>query len=157
MSAHILGIDPGRNKFGAALLDRFSKKIIYRRIIRFREFARDPSGAFSGLAVPLAETVREAAAAGCVESIALGDGTFSDDYRRILDSILKSDSAYSKISVFMVSEKGTTEEGRNIYRTENPPFFPFSLLPSSIIPVFAEVDDYAAAAIARRLATSDGG
>lgn len=146
----ILGIDPGRNKFGVALFDRASKRIVYRKIVRFREFSKDPAGIGAAIAAPLAEAVKQSAAAGTIDAIALGDGTFGADYRAALSGIVEGREEYSKINIYIVGEKGTTEEGRAMYRRENPPRFPLSLLPSSLIPVLAEVDDYAAAAIAMR-------
>lgn len=125
----ILGIDPGREKTGLAVID--GQKIVWRAII---------------LPANLLEELRAVAQKFALNKIALGDSTSSQDARKQLENaeFLKS------IPLQIVVEKNSTLEARTLYFEEFPPRGLKKLIPLSLQVPPENVDDFAAAVIARR-------
>ncbi|HNY12214.1 MAG TPA: hypothetical protein PKK26_11540 [Candidatus Wallbacteria bacterium] len=143
----VLGIDPGLNKFGVAVID-VNKKIIYREIQRLQDFDRQNSLSSEFIFNALAPVLQNIFNKFEVSNIALGDGTCSKNFEEALKKFISANEKLSGISVHVINEKHTTEAARALYLECNPPAFPMSLLPSTLVPVSVEVDDLAAAAIA---------
>lgn len=145
---NILSIDPGKCKFGAAVVAD-TGRILSRRIERFRDASEGArGGVFALVAAPLAALLGEASAAYGVETITLGDRTASAEYFNVLSVIIKKNERFAGIKVRVVDESHTTEAARALYHRHYPPCFALRWLPYSMIPVLREVDDFAAVAIA---------
>lgn len=126
---NILGIDPGREKVGLAVVDQ-DGQILWRKIVPPREL---------GLAL------REALDAYHPEVLALGGSTASGAARTILDG------AGANLKVTVVDEKNSTLEARALYWEANPPSGWRRLVPISLQVPPEPVDDFAAAVLGRRL------
>jgi len=144
---NILGIDPGKNKFGAAVIGA-EKKIIFRKIQRFQNLENRDREISDLIYSPLRETFNETLLRFNITVIALGDGTASADYNRIISRILSESKRYKNIATLLTDEKYTTEKARELYHDYNPPNLLIRWLPKTLIPVLCDVDDFAAAAIA---------
>ncbi len=142
-----LGIDPGLNKFGVAVIDA-DEKIIYREIQRLQDFERQNFVSSEFVFKALAPVLQNIFDKFDISDIALGDGTCSKIFEEALKKFILSSEKLSKICVHVIDEKNTTEAARALYLKYNPPAFPMSLLPSTLVPVSEEVDDFAAAVIA---------
>ncbi|HOT74579.1 MAG TPA: hypothetical protein PK467_02230 [Candidatus Wallbacteria bacterium] len=145
---NILGIDPGKCKFGAALVTD-AGAILFRCVKRFQinQNAAD-SAVFNLIYVPLYEIMSEISVSHSIDAIALGDKTASKDYLNAVSLIIKKNEKFGRITLNVVDESHTTEAARALYHKNNPPFFLIRWLPHTMIPVFCDVDDYAAVAIA---------
>jgi len=143
----VIGIDPGLNKFGIAVIDA-NKKIIHREIQRLQDFDRQNSLTSEFIFKALAPCLVSIFDKFDISDIAVGDGTCSQIFEEALKKFISADEKFLKAGVHIIDEKRTTEAARALYLEYNPPSFPMSLLPSSLVPVSAEVDDFAAAAIA---------
>ena len=143
----VLGIDPGLNKFGVAVIDA-NEKIIYREIQRLQDFDRQNSLSSEFIFNALSPVLKNIFDKFDISQIALGDGTCSKIFEEAIKKFVSACGKHSAVSVCMIDEKHTTEAARSLYLEYNPPAFPLSLLPLTLIPVSAEVDDFAAAAIA---------
>lgn len=145
---NILSIDPGKCKFGAAVVND-AGRILCRRIERVRASGDGGrAGVFDLIYSPLAEIINETADAYGIELITLGDRTSSREYLSAVTMIIKKNERFSRIGLEVVDESHTTEAARALFHKYNPPFFLLRWLPYSMIPVFREVDDFAAVAIA---------
>lgn len=123
----VAAFDPGRN-IGFVLVDE-QGRVLRRRLLVLSELA--------ALEIP-------------EESVTVvGDGTGSRELRRLLAS--------RGVTPILVDETGTSLEGREIYFRENPPTFPWRLLPRGLWWPPRSIDDYAAQAIALRYLGSLGG
>ncbi len=145
---NILSIDPGKSKFGAAVVSD-AGLILYRKIVRIQNGgAPKTNDIFNLICAPLAAIIDEIFLDYTVGIITLGDKTASKQYLSALGTIVKKDPRLSGIEIVAVDESRTTEAARALYHKHNPPFFLLRWLPLSLIPVFCDVDDFAAAAIA---------
>jgi RNase H-fold protein (predicted Holliday junction resolvase) len=127
---NILGVDPGREKTGLAVVD-FEGTIQWRAII---ETAR------------LKSEIEPLLAQWNIERVALGNSTSSNDARARLEGLLEGKG----IPLEMVDEKNSTVEARALYFEAHPPrgWRRLLLFSSQVPPV--PVDDFAAVVVARR-------
>ena len=105
---NFMGIDPGRDKCGVAVLNS-AGEIKFQRVVPTEE---------------LDNMIKNLAASMAIQSVILGDGTTHK-------------SAAQKISAAgltfqLVDEKHTTEEARRLYWQKNPPRGWRKLLPTSM-------------------------
>ena len=131
---NVLGIDPGREKTGLAVVAS-DGHIHFRAIV---ETAR------------LQEEIEPLIAQWMVARVALGDSTSSKSARGEIERLLGK-RGWENVRVELVNEKNSTLEARTLYFEQCPPrgwrkLIPFS---SQVPPV--PVDDFAAAIVARRL------
>ena len=105
---NILGIDPGRDKCGVAVLNS-SAEILFEEVIETAEF----------------ETViKNLIAQFNLQLAILGDGTTHKNAEKILRSL--------NLEVKVIDEKHTTEEARRLYWKKNPPRGWRKILPTSM-------------------------
>ena len=105
---NIVGIDPGRDKCGVAVLNS-SAEILFEEVIETAEF----------------ETViKKLVAQFNIQLAILGDGTTHKNAEKILRSL--------NLEVKIVDEKHTTEEARRLYWKKNPPRGWRKILPTSM-------------------------
>lgn len=123
-----LGVDPGRDKTGAALVagDGTLVRQAVLPTIRFLEHLRD----FLGSDVP----------AGCI----LGDGTTSQAMKEQLEE------AFPRLPLYQVDEYGSTQEAKKLYWQLYPPRGWKRLLPVSLLDVPSAVDGLAAVVLVQR-------
>ena len=104
----IVGIDPGRDKCGVAVLNS-SAEILFEEVIETAEF----------------ETILKKLIAQFNLRLAiLGDGTTHKNAEKILRTL--------NLEVKIVDEKHTTEEARKLYWKKNPPRGWRKILPTSM-------------------------
>ncbi len=145
---NILSIDPGKSKFGAAVVD-CAGLILFRKVVRiYSGPKRQKNDIFNLIYAPLAGVIDEILRDFTIQVITLGDKTASKQYLSVLGAIVKKEPRLDDVKIAAVDESRTTEAGRALYRKHNPPFFLLRWLPLSLIPVFEDVDDFAAVAIA---------
>ena len=94
---YVVGIDPGRDKCGVAVLNS-DGEIFFEKVIETVNFE---------------ETLKNLFAQYNFEVAILGDGTTHKNAEKILRSL--------NIEVKIVDEKHTTEEARRLYWKKNPP------------------------------------
>lgn len=123
----ILGLDPGREKIGLAILDKSTGAILWRAII-----------APADLEKTLQTLSHE------IETVALGDSTASAQVRA------KVEKTCPNWKIEIVDERGSTLEARELYWQANPPRGWRKLVPLSLQMPPKPLDDFAAAVIARR-------
>ena len=131
---NVLGIDPGREKTGLAVVAS-DGHVHFRAIV---ETAR------------LQEEVEPLVAQWMIARIALGDSTSSKSAWGEIERLIGK-RGWDHVRVELVDEKNSTLEARALYFEEYPPrgwrkLIPFS---SQVPPV--PVDDFAAVIVARRL------
>lgn len=102
-----IGVDPGRDKCGVAVLNS-AGEIFFQRVIATEN---------------LAEVAEKLSTLFDIELVILGDGTTHNEAERILRKYF---------SVQVVDEKHTTELARKIYWKKNPPRGWRRLLPTSL-------------------------
>ncbi len=127
----MLGVDPGRDKAGFALLDAAGEVMA------------------SGV-VPVTsvlERLREIAAARPIAAIALGRGTNAACLGEQLRGL--------GLPIHLVDEFETSREARELYFREHPPRGWRRLVPTGLQLPPVPVDDYAAILIARRFLARD--
>ena len=105
---NILGIDPGRDKCGVAILNQ-AGEILFEKVIATEEFSI---------------AVEKLSAQFDLKVAILGDGTTHKAAEKILRE--------KNLSVKVVDEKHTTEEARKLYWKKNPPSCWRKLLPTSM-------------------------
>lgn len=93
---NILGIDPGRDKCGVAVLNS-AGEVLFEKVIATEE---------------LSATVEKLSAQFDLKVVILGNGTTHKSAEKILEKFL---------TVKIVDEKHTTEEARKLYWKKNPP------------------------------------
>ena len=123
---NVLGIDPGRDKCGVAVLTD-GGEIIFQRVIATAE---------------LETTLKNLVAQNKIELAILGDGTTHKAAEKILRA--------AGLSVQIVDEKHTTEEARRLYWKKNPPRGWRKLLPTSMQVPPEPVDGIVAEILVRR-------
>ena len=129
---NILGIDPGRDKCGVAVLNS-SAEILFEQVIETAEF----------------ETIlKKLAAQYNLQLAILGNGTTHKNAEKILRGL--------NLEVKIVDEKHTTEEARRLYWKKNPPTGWRKILPTSMQVPPVPVDGIVAEIlVTRHLASSD--
>ena len=129
---NILGIDPGRDKCGVAVLNS-SAEILFEQVIETAEF----------------ETIlKKLAAQYNLQLAILGNGTTHKNAEKILRGL--------NLEVKIVDEKHTTEESRRLYWKKNPPTGWRKILPTSMQVPPVPVDGIVAEIlVTRHLASSD--
>lgn len=123
----IVGIDPGKEKCGVAVV-RVDGEVISKTTVH---------------AERVADAVAALAAEHTVELVALGDGTgWEEVSKRVKERYTGK--------LLSVSEKGTSLEARELAWREHPPPFVFRLFPKLFWPTPKDLDSWAAVVIARR-------
>ena len=136
---YYLGIDPGRDKTGLALVDR-TGGIIAVQIVRTRSFSEYlPVFLFDKLQVTNFWGLRQK-----LQAIVLGNGTASKEHRRRIEKALPG------FPVHVVDEKYSTEEARALYWEIFPPKGWRRLIPLGLQTPPEPLDGYAAVVQARR-------
>lgn len=133
----VIGVDPGKNKVGVALLDADGRLIERRLLSRFTA------------AKQIAEL-----ASGRELVIALGDGTTAGRMAAEIQEALGSDI---DDIIVMVDEDNSTVEGRRNYLLANRPRGLARLLPLGMRSPERPWDDYVAEVIGRRYLDSRSG
>ncbi|MBE8953182.1 MAG: hypothetical protein SR1Q7_08575 [Quinella sp. 1Q7] len=121
-----IGIDPGRDKCGVAVLDA-AGDIKFQRVIPTDE---------------LDDVLKTLAAEFAVELVILGDGTTHKAAAQKISA--------AGLSMRIVDEKHTTEEARRLYWKKNPPHGWRRLLPTSMQVPPEPVDAIVAEILVRR-------
>ena len=121
-----VGIDPGRDKCGVAVLDA-AGDIKFQRVIPTDE---------------LGDVLKTLAAQFAVELVILGDGTTHKAAAQLISA--------AGLSLQVVDEKHTTEEARRLYWKKNPPHGWRRLLPVSMQVPPEPVDAIVAEILVRR-------
>ncbi len=129
----VLGVDPGRDKTGLAVVDT-EGKVHFRAVVA---------------TTALAQSIEDAAARWPITRIALGDSTSSQTARALIEALI-FERGWA-ISVELVDEKNSTLEARALYFGVNPPRGWRRLVPLSAQAPPCPVDDFAAEVVARRL------
>lgn len=136
---YYLGIDPGRDKTGLALVDK-SGKIIAVQIIRSRSFAENlPAFLFDKLQVTNFWALRQK-----LQTVVLGNGTASEEHKQRIEKVLPG------FPVHVVDEKYSTEEARALYWELFPPKGWRRLIPLGLQTPPEPLDGYAAVVQVRR-------
>lgn len=133
----VIGVDPGKNKVGVALLDA-DGRLIERRLLSRLTAAKQIAELASG---------RESV-------IALGDGTTAGRMAAEIKEALGSDI---DDIIVMVDEDNSTVEGRRNYLLANRPRGLARLLPLGMRSPERPWDDYVAEVIGRRYLDSRSG
>jgi len=120
----VLGIDPGREKCGLAVVS--PNLVLVKRVVARGEFL---------------EAAREYIRQYNVTRIVLGDGTGSKDFLQEIEGVLP---------VVTVDEQYTTEEARKKYWLDHRPKGWRRLLPTSMQVPPEPFDDYVAVILAER-------
>lgn len=123
---NILGIDPGRDKCGVAVLNS-GGEILFEEVIE--------TANFESVIKNLVEQFN-------LKNAILGDGTTHKNAEKILQSL--------NLEVKIVDEKHTTEEARRLYWKKNPPQGWRKLLPTSMQVPPTPVDGIVAEILVRR-------
>lgn len=129
----VLGVDPGRDKAGFALLDA-AGSVLERGVVPLAH---------------LAERLRALTARRAVAALALGRGTNAAAVEASLRGL--------GLPIHLVDEYETTRRARELYLREHPPRGWRRLIPAGLQLPPVPVDDYAAILIARRFLARDGG
>ena len=136
---YYLGIDPGRDKTGLALVDR-TGRIIAVQIARTRGFSEYlPTFLFDKLQVTNFWGLRQK-----LQAIVLGNGTASEEHKQRIEKALPG------FPVHVVDEKYSTEEARALYWELFPPKGWRRLIPLGLQTPPEPLDGYAAVVQARR-------
>lgn len=131
MNQTIISIDPGREKCGIAAVHK-QKGILNKCIIK------TPS---------LASIIEEWVTKYQTKIVIMGNGTSSKEAKILLENIKINGEL---LSVMLVDEYRTTDEGRRRYWQENPPQGLRRLIPVTMQTPPHPVDDYVAVILAER-------
>ncbi|WP_027339476.1 pre-16S rRNA-processing nuclease YqgF [Halonatronum saccharophilum] len=122
----ILGIDPGRDKCGIAVLDsklnRYFKEVVSTS--KMEKKVKELKGQFN------------------IQKVVLGDGTKSEDFQKKLSRYFSE--------IILVDEYKSTLEARDYYWKENPPKGWRRLIPLSLQTPLQPIDDYVAVILVER-------
>ena len=136
---YYLGVDPGRDKTGLALVDR-TGRIIAVQIARTRGFSEYlPVFLFDKLQVTNFWGLRQK-----LQAIVLGNGTASEEHKQRIEKALPG------FPVHVVDEKYSTEEARALYWELFPPKGWHRLIPLGLQTPPEPLDGYAAVVQVRR-------
>lgn len=133
-SEDLLAIDPGRDKCGLALVNHGGD-------IRVVEI------------VPSSEIIEKIAdfARSGLTRLVIGNGTYSRQLIADLGFFFKSLSdSFDSLSVFLIDERSSTLEARELYFEYNPPSGLRKLIPRGLLSPQGPIDQYAALVLARR-------
>jgi len=134
-----LGIDPGRDKTGVALVDG-NGTILAVQVLRTRSFSDNLlKFLFQNLQVNNAWGLRKK-----MRAVVMGDGTGSGEHRKWIEKVLPG------YTVYIVDEKFSTEEARNLYWELYPPKGWRRLIPLGLQTPPGPLDGYAAVVQVRR-------
>ena len=128
MNELYLGIDPGRNKTGLALVDG-AGKILKLHIADSQNIDNE-----------IVEFIQKS----CPVQIVLGNGTNSSNIGEAVQKVLPN------VEIAVVEEAHSTEEARTLYWQENPPQGWRKLVPLGMLVPDVPLDAYAAAILVRR-------
>lgn len=129
----VLGLDPGTDKCGLALVDD-QGRVCCRTVVALDQ---------------LAEKLTALCCQYPVERIALGDKTGAVTVRSIVQA------AVPEVPLSSVSEHRSTEEARQLYWKYHPPRGWRRLVPRGLLVPPGPLDAYAAEILARRLREED--
>lgn len=127
----IISIDPGREKCGIAAVHQ-EKGILHKSIIETQD---------------LSSTIEELTIKYQTKTVIMGNGTSSKEAQRLLEKIIINGQS---LSVVLVDEYRTTDEGRRRYWRENPPQGLRRFIPVTMQTPPQPVDDYVAIILAER-------
>ena len=128
---NILGVDPGREKTGLAVVD-LEGTIQWRAIIE---------------TALLRTEIEPLLTRWTIERVALGNSTSSQTARAQIEVVVEANG----VALELVDEKNSTLEARPLYFEAHPPRGWRRLLPTSAQVPPVPVDDFAAVVVARRL------
>ncbi|HEX9996785.1 MAG TPA: hypothetical protein VGB45_06555 [Abditibacterium sp.] len=128
----VLGIDPGRQKVGLALVDA-SGAIVWRAIVPANEMRSALQTVFLERPITL---------------VALGHSTGSDTAAEIVRAILQEQNHPATLQI--VDERDSTLQARALYFEAHPPRGWRAWVPISLQTPPEAIDDFAAAILARR-------
>lgn len=131
MNKTIIGVDPGREKCGVAVLNQ-SQGILYKNIIETEN---------------LLVTIEELISKYQTSTVIMGNGTSSKEAKRVLEN---SSINGESLCITLVDEYRTTDEGRRRYWKENPPKGFRRFIPVTMQTPPQPVDDYVAVILAER-------
>ena len=123
---NIVGVDPGRDKCGVAVLNS-SAEILFEQVVETAEFESVLKNLITQFNLQLA---------------ILGNGTTHKNAEKILRSL--------NLEVKIVDEKHTTEEARRLYWKKNPPTGWRKILPTSMQVPPVPVDGIVAEILVKR-------
>ena len=141
-----LGIDPGRDKTGVALVEE-TGRILAVQVMRTRNFS-------DTLLKFLYDTFRESNIWGLrnrLRAVVLGNGTSSEENKKQIQKALPG------LPLHVVDEKYSTEEARTLYWELNPPKGWRSLVPLGLQTPPEPLDGYAAVVQVRRFLEQEEG
>ena len=124
----LMGIDPGRNKCGIAILTKEGEEV-------FKDIFRT-----SNLSKKIEELLNEYQIEKCI----LGNGTYSDKVFNILDLLI------DKKKIKFIEEENTTYLAEQKYRKENPPLGLQFLNKIIICKPNKPLDDYVAVLLVKK-------
>lgn len=131
ISQTIISIDPGREKCGIAAVHQ-EKGVLHKSIIETQD---------------LSSTIEELTTTYQTKTVIMGNGTSSKEAQRLLEKIIINGQS---LSVVLVDEYRTTDEGRCRYWRENPPQGLRRFIPVTMQTPPQPVDDYVAIILAER-------
>lgn len=131
MDEIIIGIDPGREKCGIAVVHKEQGRLM-KGVIQTHE---------------LANKIHEVVAQYHIREIVIGDGTSSREAIRALEEIKINNQP---LKIILIDEKHSTDEARRRYWAENPPRGLRRLIPVTMQVPPKPVDDYVAIILAER-------
>lgn len=130
---YYLGIDPGRDKTGAALVDR-TGAILAVRVLRTRSFGDELQRfLYTELKVKNPWGLRQK-----LQAVVLGDGTTSREHKQWIGKVLPG------YPLYVVDEKYSTEEAKALYWKLYPPKGWRRLIPLGLQTPPEPLDGYAA-------------
>lgn len=139
IEGYYLGIDPGRDKTGVALVDG-NGTILAVQVLRTRSFSDNLlKFLFQNLQVNNAWGLRKK-----MRAVVMGDGTGSGEHRKWIEKALPG------YTVHIVDEKFSTEEARDLYWELYPPKGWRRLIPLGLQTPPGPLDGYAAVVQVRR-------
>lgn len=134
MSEAVLGIDPGTQKAGFAIIEATSSAPLAAGIERLDD---------------LIERVQQLVDRYRVRAIALGRGTHATTVAQMLAAL--------DVPVHLIDERETTWRARALYFADHPPRGWRRFIPLGLLLPPRPIDDYAAVLIARRYLDQTGG
>ena len=142
---YYLGIDPGRDKTGVALVEE-TGRILAVQVVRTRNFS-------DVLLQFLYDTLEANNIWGLrqkLRAVVLGNGTGSEEHKRQIEKALPG------FPLYIVDEKYTTEEAKALYWELYPPKGWRMLIPLGLQAPPEPLDGYAAVVQVRRYLEQDG-
>ena len=142
---YYLGIDPGRDKTGVALVEE-TGRILAVQVVRTRNFS-------DVLLQFLYDTLEANNIWGLrqkLRAVVLGNGTGSEEHKRQIEKALPG------FPLYIVDEKYTTEEAKAMYWELYPPKGWRMLIPLGLQTPPEPLDGYAAVVQVRRYLEQDG-